>query len=174
MASCQILSIRSVSSIFSPIWSLHFPDHPTQPIPWETPLLCTSPFSFSYLMILTVKLARPLLYYTQPHLSIPDFWFDFILSAMFPLKHSSTYSLLLSLRLKPLNAKKLFSQHFFTFIRLLPKSILLQNLITAILFISLYLFPLLHFGDHWSKSNPRDTPSISDCQNWSTNIVFMA
>ena len=61
---------------------------------------------------------------------------------MFPLKHSSAYSLLLSLRLKLLNGKKLFSQHFFTFIRLLPKSILLQNLITAILFISLSLFTL--------------------------------
>ena len=61
---------------------------------------------------------------------------------MFPLKHSSAYSLLLSLRLKLLNGKKLFSQHFFTFIRLLPKSILLQNLITAILFILLSLFTL--------------------------------
>ena len=61
---------------------------------------------------------------------------------MFPLKHSSAYSLLLSLRLKLLNGKKLFSQHFFTFIRLLPKSILLQNLITAILFISLSPFTL--------------------------------
>ena len=61
---------------------------------------------------------------------------------MFPLKHSSAYSLLLSLRLKLLNGKKKFSQHFFTFISLLPKSILLQNLIMAILFISLSLFTL--------------------------------
>ena len=79
---------------------------------------------------------------------------------MFPLKHYSAYSLLLSLRLKLLNGKKIFSQHFFTFIRLLPKSILLQNLITAILFILLSLFTLLPFGDHWSKSTPRDSPQF--------------
>ena len=72
-----VCSNWQTNTIFSPIWPLHFPDHPTQPIPWETPFLCTSPFSFSYPRILTVKLARLLLYYTQPHLSIPDFWIWF-------------------------------------------------------------------------------------------------